>query len=288
MTAALCCVLFAAAPPMPKGSSSKLLKIARESPGDLEVSGLLTGVPPSSSRFVSYSDLLTLPQVTIKVTGDENFADMHTPTVKVSGVRLSVLAKALGAAPEASTITALCSDKYLGIFSAPYIITHDPVLVLKINGLSYAEWARRTHNEDPGPYLVASKNFVPSYRVLAYKEQPQVPDNLVSLAFDTPQSIDAAIAPSARFPTGSPQQSGFAIARVTCLKCHNARQVGGTKADRPWSTLSRDAVNDPATFARRVNNPKSVDPKATMPANPSFDKATLAALTAYFQSMPTE
>ena len=287
-TALGCLLLTAAHSQLKAAKPAKLLKTTRQSSTDLEVSGLLAGVTSSSHRFIRYSDLLKLPQVKATITGDENFADMHTATVHVSGVSLEVLSRMIGVAPSATFITGLCTDEYLGIFSADYLAAHQPILVLKINDLSYANWARKTHNQDPGPYLITSTKFTPAYHVLAYGEQPQVPENMVSLSFNAPQALEAAIAPAARFTSDSPQQLGFAIARVTCLKCHNVGDIGGTKAHRPWSKLIADATADPATFAKRIANPKSVDPKAAMPANEAFDTATLAALTAYFQSLSTE
>ncbi len=103
---ALGCLLLSAARSQSKVvKPSKLLKSTRQSSTDLDVSGQLTGVTPSSHRYIRYSDLLKLPQVKATITGDENFADMHTATVHVSGVSLDVLSRAIGAAPNATFIT---------------------------------------------------------------------------------------------------------------------------------------------------------------------------------------
>jgi hypothetical protein len=289
LAAALCCALLTVAHSQSKiAKPSKLLKTTRQSLSDLEVTGLLAGVPPASHRFITYHDLLGLPQVKATLINDENFAAMKVPKIKISGVYLSVLAEKLGAPPSADLIQALCTDKYLGIVSSGYIAAHKPILILKVNDLTPAEWANKTHNEDPGPYLVGSVNFKSSYNILGRQEMPQVPENVVALSFESQNTVFAAIAPPGRYASGSPQQQGFAIARVLCLKCHNAGPYGGTKANRSWSTLSKDAIKDPAAFAKRIHDPKSIDPAATMPPNPDYDAASLAALTAYFQSLPTE
>jgi hypothetical protein len=289
LAAALCCGFVTIARSQPKNvKPSELLKATRQSPSDLEVTGLLAGLPPASHRFVSYQNLLSLPQVEATLVNDDNFAAMNIPKIKISGVYLSVLAEKLGVAPDADLIKALCTDKYLGIISSGYISAHKPILILKINGLTPAEWARKTHKDDPGPYLVGSENFKSAYYVLGHQEMPEIPENVVTLSFDSQKTVFGAIAPPARYRLDSPQQQGFAIARVLCLKCHNAGPYGGTKANRSWSTLSKDAIKDPGSFAKRIHDPKSVDPTATMPPNPDFDAASLAALTAYFQSLPTE
>jgi hypothetical protein len=287
MAMALCCVLYAVASSRPNAPRLSTHS-TRQSFTDLEITGVIAGAPANSRHFVTYNDLLTLHEIDETITDDENFKELNAPKVHISGVPLSALAKALGATPDATFITARCSDGYLGIFSPSYITAHNPVLILKINGLTSADWARQVHNEDPGPYLVTGKHFVPSYRVLAYEEQPQIPDNVLSIAFNTPQAIAAAIMPTVEFAPDSPQQQGMEIASVTCLKCHNSGSIGGTKANRPWSKLSNDAINDPVTFQKRILNPKSVSRDALMPANSTYDAKTLAALTAYFQSISKE
>ncbi len=45
------------------------------------------------------------------------------------------------------------------------------------------------------------------------------------------------------------------------------------------------AQGNAAAFGKYVVRPQAVNPEATMPANPDYDAATVAALTAYFQSV---
>src|ERR1700682_3929854 len=52
------------------------LRVARQSPYDLEVGGELAGLPPGATRFITREDLLTLPQVTYTVTDDYNFTGL--------------------------------------------------------------------------------------------------------------------------------------------------------------------------------------------------------------------
>ena len=281
----LCCGLITAAhyAQVPR-SSSDLLKLSRQSTTDLEVDGLMVGVPASSRRFITYQDLLGLPQVTATITGDENFTAMHTPTVQVTGVYLSALARHIGVSRDADLLNAICEDHYKAPYPADYLAAHQPILVLKINGQTAVEWARQTHNEDPGPYLITQANFVPSYSILAQEERAQVPTEVVSIEFARQKDVFAAITPLGHFASTSAEMKGFGIARQDCLRCHNNGSVGGTKAGRSWSVLSKRASEDPMSFARYVQDPQSVDGQAKMPPNPQYDAATLGALTAYFKS----
>lgn len=281
----LVCGLMSAAHSAPAGAPvSGLLRTSRQSATDLEVGGLIAGVPVSSPRFITYQDMLTLPQVSAVVVSDENFIEMETPSVQVTGVYLSELAQRIGASSSADLVNAICVDHYRAPYPADYLAAHEPILVLKINGQTTLEWARQTKNEDPGPYLITQTNFVPSFKILSHQDRPQVPTEVVSIEFTEQKGVFEAIAPPGQFAPDSAEMQAFGIARQNCLRCHNRGLVGGTKAGRPWSILSNRAFEDPASFARYIHDPKSVDRKATMPPNPQYDAATLAALTAYFKT----
>jgi hypothetical protein len=71
------------------------LRVARQSPSDLEVGGDLAGLPHGATRYITRDDLLALPQVTYTVTDDSNF----TGPTKISGVQLEELTRSLGAGP---------------------------------------------------------------------------------------------------------------------------------------------------------------------------------------------
>ena len=245
---------------------------------------MIDGVPNSTPRFITYQDLQSLPQVTATITSDENFTEMHTPKVQVSGVYLSELARRIGVSSKADLTNAICVDHYSAPYPADYVATHKPILVLKINGLTAAEWAQQTKNEDPGPYLITQADFVPSYSILSHQDRAQVPTEVVSIEFARQKDVFATITPPGSFTPASPEMLGFGIARQNCLRCHNQGSTGGTKARRTWSVLSRHASEDPISFARYIHNPRSVDSHAQMPSNLQYDAATLNALTAYFKS----
>src|ERR1700682_1985681 len=69
-----------------------LVHAARASKTDLEGSWYAVGSGAGAVHgFVDYKDLLALPQVSATVLNDENFTELHTPSVQVTGVTLEVL-----------------------------------------------------------------------------------------------------------------------------------------------------------------------------------------------------
>src|SRR5580704_3442274 len=110
---AACCVLLGADSSSPR----HLLEPRRTSPSDLEITGMVAGIAPGATLYIPYETLLTLPQVTVAVTGDDNFSEIPHKKIVVTGIYLDVLAKYLGALPSSDLMTALCSDDYRAIYS---------------------------------------------------------------------------------------------------------------------------------------------------------------------------
>jgi hypothetical protein len=289
---ALCTMLgcgwFSAARGSRVAAAGALLHASREARTDLEISWPAAGGASAVHGFVTYRDLLGLPQVTTALVGDENFTEMHIPRVQVAGVELGVLEQRLKVPAGLDLMLARCADGYVGPYPAEYVAAHRPILVLTVNGMTMAEWARSTGNEDPGPYMISYANFVPASKVLAHQDRPQVPAQVLELEFKRSQQVFGPIAPPLRFGEGSPERAGFAIAKQNCLRCHSAGPYGGTKAGLSWEVLSGLARRDRAEFERYVRDPKSVSPKAKMVGSPQYDAATLAAISAYFQSLGKE
>lgn len=259
---------------------------------DLELAGLSGVVSHGESRFVSRTLLLTLPQVTVHLDQFEDFPAISSPGVMVSGIYLDVLAKALGAeVTEASAIEVICADGYAASLPAGYIQVHRPIFVLSIDGLSPHEWAVQHKTYDPGPYFIAYEHFAPHFRVLAHDDRPLEPDQIAKLLFSTKAVIYAGIEPKgsndpAQFD--SPVISGFRIARQNCFRCHNSGDYGGTQAGLSFKKLGKIAASRPEYFAAWVRDPQAIDPKSKMPANKSYDKATLEAITRYFATISLE
>jgi mono/diheme cytochrome c family protein len=264
-----------------KGVPEKnILRESRQSDTDLEVGGELAGVPPGGVRYVAYRDLLKLPQVTYTVADDSNF----TGKTQISGVPLEQIPRLLGAAPEARLVVAICYDGYRTNYPADYLAAHHPVLVLKINGKTEANWPQSAYRSSLGPYLISHPFFKPAFKVLSHTDEPQIPFGVTRIEFRTEQTVLGSIAPRGSYPVNSPVLQGYRIAQQNCFRCHNMGAEGGQMAGRSWQILGMWAATEPQYFTRYVKNPQSVDPKDRMPAFPQYDAATLEALRQYFAS----
>jgi hypothetical protein len=272
----LCAALVGAAY---SGSSSQRLQLAtqRSSPQDLEIVGDVPGIPTGAKRFVRYEDLSRLAQVSYTVKDDENFS---VPT-KLSGVPLDVVLDGLGMNGTKQLVAASASDGYESHYTADYRAAHHPFLVLRIDGQEPAHWPKGPDGENYGPYLISHSAFTPAFHVLAHKDEAQIPFGVVGLRF-----FDEAAVLKTMLPPGgaAPAMQGYRIVLQNCLRCHRSGNIGGTKSPFGWPQMALIAQGNPAAFGKYVVRPNSVNPEANMPANPTYDAATIAALTAYFQS----
>lgn len=262
---------------------STLLHATRNSPGDLEVGGDLTGLAPGSTRYVAYEDLLRLPLETFTVSDDANF---HDPT-QLSGVSLSELPRIFGASTRSDLIVAICYDKYRSNYPIPYLSAHHPMLVLKINGQLRDKWPRSYHGGPLGPYLISQPKFTPSFRVLSHSDEAQIPFGVTRIDLRTASSVLGSIKPPGTWPPNSPVAQGYRIAQQNCFRCHNLNAEGGHMANRSWYQIAAWAATDPDNFKRYVRNPLSVIPCSLMPPQPQYDDATLSALAAYYKTFLT-
>ena len=275
--------LTGAPPPAVAPRTRTVLQPARHAESDLEITGLVRGLAPGEAGYLSYHDLLGLPQTRFTVTGDENLGGAHA----VSGVLLETLAKSLDVLPQSDLIDALCTDRYRSHYPAEYVAQHHPLLVLTIDGKPVSAWAQALHRYDPGPYLITYAHFVPSFKILAHQDEAQIPDNLVRLNFTTQAATFTPLEPRGSFAQGSPEQQGFTIAKQNCLRCHFEGGSGGTKSGRSWEFIGTWAQEQPSFFEAYVKNPQKFEPHSHMAANPDYDSATLAALAAYFRTFST-
>src|ERR1700761_1198524 len=277
---AACLALLAADSP----SDGHLLSTERSSNSDLEITGMAADIAPGTVRYISYPQLLKLPQTTVTVRGDENFRELSPQKLTVTGVYLDVLERSLGALPAADLVTALCSDGYRATYTRQYVKTHRPILALKIDGLPVETWVAQTHNGDPGTYFITHADFTPSFSVSSFQEIPKIPAKVTRLEFGNAREVYGAIAPIPR-DTSDPQViAGFRIAQQHCYRCHNMGSYGGTKAGKEWHPLGSFASSSPAIFERYLRDPKSVDPKSTMTCDPQLAEPAAKALQAYFQT----
>ncbi len=262
--------------------SFPVLHEKRQLPSDLEVSGALAGLPPESTRYITHDELIALPQVTFTVTDDTNFTGPTT----IRGAKLEELAGALGASPASDMVVAICDDAYRANYPRAYLAAHHPVLVLEVNGKPPAGWPKdsQEHKFDMGPYMISHPVFTPSYKILSHADEPQIPWGVVRIEFREEKTVFGAIAPRGPHAQDRAVQDGFRIAQQNCYRCHNSGREGGQKAGRSWQSLGALASKAPKDFAAYIRAPLAKNPQAQMPGNPQYDDATLAALTAYFQT----
>jgi mono/diheme cytochrome c family protein len=254
----------------------------RTSPSDLEIGGNLIGFPEATTRFLTRDDLLALPQVSYTVTDDTNF----TGPTKIAGVLLEDLLRDLSAAPGSALVVAICDDQYRASYPGAYLVRHHPVLVLEVNGKPPSGWPKDSggHGFDMGPYMISHEKFTPAYRILSHTDEPQIPWGVVRLEFRDERAVFGAIAPHGADTNAAAVQAGYKIAQQNCFRCHNSGNDGGQKSGVTWAVLSALATNSPEFFIEYVRHPESKNPKAQMPANPTYDDETMRALAAYFRT----
>jgi mono/diheme cytochrome c family protein len=253
----------------------------RTSPTDLELSGDVAGSQAYAGMYVSYVELLRLPQATFTVTDDVNFPEK----AELGGVFLEELIKTLGLPEKSTLVAAVCDDGYEAHYTADYRTAHHPFLVLMIDGKAPALVKRSGEEGSYGPYLVSQPRFVARYRILAHSEEAQIPNGVIGLRFLNEDQVFGAIRPHGYFAAKSPQREGYEIARENCFRCHNAGSYGGHKAGITWRVLGKIARNRPKFFRSYIKDPQAESDYAEMPGFPEYDDATLGALTAYFQSV---
>ncbi len=276
---ALCFLLSLARPAsVAAPDHGSLLHEKRQAANDLEIGGELAGLPPGSTRFVAYKDLLNLPLVSYTVSDDTNFP----PRTRISGVPLSELPHLIGGSKDAGLVVAICYDGYRTNYPAAYLQAHRPILVLKIDGKTEDHWPKSEHGGALGPYLISHPAYTPSFKVLSHTDEAQIPFGVTRIEFREERAVLGAIAPHGSYPANSPVMNGYRIAQQNCFRCHNMGPEGGQMAGRGWQILGVWAATEPQYFMRYVRNPQSIDPKNHMPGNPQYDAATIDALRQYF------
>ena len=249
----------------------------RSSPGDLEIGGELAGLPAGATRYLRYDDLLKLPQETVTIT-DDNF---RAPT-RITGVSLARLAELLG--KHADMIVAICYDSYRSNYSPEYLVAHDPILVLRVNGQTRDQWPKAPNGDLLTPYVISHPSFTPRFKVLSHEDEAQIPYGVTRIEFHRGAQIYAPILPAAQRRGDAMIQDGYLIAREDCFRCHSSGGEGGTLARSSWVDLGKMAATDPERFRWIVHDPRAVLPGVKMPGQPEYDATTLSALVEYFRT----
>ncbi|MGA8161621.1 MAG: hypothetical protein WBD32_17870 [Acidobacteriaceae bacterium] len=274
----VCAILAGGMAAASPGPHHLALANQRSSPQDLEISGDVPGLAAGVSRFVSYAALSQLPQVSYTVRNDENFSG----PVRLSGVSLDALLAALGTDGKDQLIAAMSTDGYEGHYTAAYRAAHHPLLVLRIDGKEPAQWKPGPDGEKYQPYVISDPAFAPALHILAHKDMAQTPYGVTGLKLYPEKATLAALQPRGG---GVAATEGYRIAMQNCLRCHRAGDIGGSKSPFGWPQMALIAQGNAEAFGKYVVRPNAVNPEANMPPNPEYDAATVAALTAYFQSV---
>jgi mono/diheme cytochrome c family protein len=272
----LICAAFAIA------QNSPVLREKRQGISDLELRGEILGLPPESTRFITRDELLAMPQVNLTITGDPNFSG---PT-KIRGVKLEDFVRRLAASSGSAMVVAICDDGYRANYPRDYLVAHHPVLVLQVNGEPPSGWpkAAEDHISEMGPYMITNAKFTPSFKILAHADEAQIPWGVVRVEIREEKAVFGVIAPNGPNAGDREVQDGFRIASQNCFRCHDLGGEGGQKAGRSWEMLAAFAAASPKDFTTYIRAPLSQNPQTQMPANPQYDDATLAAITAYFRA----
>jgi hypothetical protein len=258
--------------------NSPLLHATQQAPTDFEVGGAISG----AGQFISYHDLLQLPQVSFMASNDSNFpAPAH-----LGGVALDQLRRLLGAGGD--MVVAICRDGYRSNYPASYLAAHHPVLVLTVDGNSQESWPKAENGGPLGPYVIANPSFTPGFKVLSHNDEAQIPFQVVRLDFRSESEVFGPIAPRDTFAPGSPVMDGYRIAKQNCYRCHNMGAEGGHMASLAWPVVAAIAKGSPDFFAKYVRNPQALNPHSKMAASPEYDDQTIAALRAYFVTFAGE
>jgi cytochrome c2 len=255
---------------------SPLVHAMRQAPTDLEVGGAIP------AAFISYQDLLKLPQVSFMASNDSNFP----APARLGGVALEELRRLLGTGGD--MVVAICRDGYRSNYTSSYLAAHHPVLVLTVNGDAQESWPKSAHGGDLGPYVIANPSFTPSFKVRSHDDEAQIPFQVLRLDFRNESEVFGPIAPRGTFAAVSPVMDGYQIAKQNCYRCHNMGAEGGHMASLAWPVVAAMAKSSPDFFARYVRNPQALNPQSRMAASPQYDDETIAALRAYFVTFAGE
>ena len=138
-----------------------------------------------------------------------------------------------------------------------------------------------------GPYLISHPKFAPRFKILAHRDEAQIPWGVVRIEFRNEKTVWGAIAPRGAAAEEASVQAGYRIAQQNCFRCHNAGREGGEKSGRPWLVLAAWAAASPDFFEDYVRDPKKRNERAQMPGNAGYDRPTTRALREYFATFIT-
>jgi hypothetical protein len=248
------------------------LRPKRTSPLDLEVKGLVRGLGPGQSGYLSWADIASLPKSKLKITGEFIPGEQE-----VTVVYLADLLKALPVDPKADTVLGTCVDGFAAVFPKDFIAHYRPFIVLEIAGKPSSAWPPPGITYNPGPYpITVSARVAPdaaSYRDIEHKKPWGI--GMIKLVSYAEEFKAVYTGPYAHLSAGA--ADGREIWINSCLCCHAgpASLFAGVKADRPYEVLVAYALYKPTYFKSYVRNPQDEASCAQMEAHPHYSDAEL-------------
>jgi hypothetical protein len=260
--------------------ASESLELHRERllPTDLEISGLLTGVPANQKRFVRWQDIRGLPSREIDMK-DEFFEGTH----RVRAVMLSDFLARLPRSSRADTVTVTCTDGYASVFQGDYIARWQPFIVVEINGLGPEEWPVEGMTFNPGPYVITTSNEIaPGVRDLL-DESHKRPWGVSSMRVVSYEEEFRPFYTERWARVTAAAGRGRQIWINSCYSCHvgPGNQLGGSKSGRPFEVLQAHAQHNRAYFVNYVRNPQGQNSAAQMTAHPHYTDSQMSDLISF-------
>jgi len=250
----------------------------RSAATDLQISGLLKGVPVGESRWIRWEDIRELPSQTIETEGE-----FLAGRQNVQIVLLENLTNQLPLAAGADTVLADCADGYTAVFTTDFRTRWKPYIVVAINGQGPTAWPLPGMDMNPGPYVVSVSDEVVSGVNKLMDVAHKQPWATTGLRFV--HHADEFVASH----TGEWQSLSESAVRGrelwvnSCHSCHTGPDgiTGGSKSGRPFAVLKAHAQFNRAWFIDYVRNPQAKIPGALMTPHPHYSDSQLADLIAF-------
>jgi cytochrome c2 len=246
---------------------------------DLRISGLITGIPEGSTRYLSRAALLSSPAV---VHLNEKPAD-SIAAADLTVLPIDRLVEGLPLAPGADAVLFICSDHWVSTVPIAFLNRVHPYLLLKYAGRTPAEgWPRF------GPF----EGLAPYYCHWSPVLGPEVNERTEDGEFDATQIIELrAVNLAAHFAPfyqpklaalSPPAQEGRKLFIRECNNCHQGPDLtGGNVSQRPFSLLQVHAALNTAYFRSFVRNPRQFYPNTVMPTHAYFTEPMMDNLIAF-------
>jgi mono/diheme cytochrome c family protein len=241
----------------------------------LKFGGALTG--GRTEAVLSHADLEQAASVRVRVERDLELQR----AASLVGVPLADLSRLAGATPGTDVLILRAADGYTSYVTQDYLERHRPMLVVRLDGQPPSRWPTTSYGAALGPYLVSHERFTPRPLLPGLPEPAAIPYAVVRVDFArSADTLHRLHVPGTA--TNAVLRIGQELALRSCLSCHQAGDLGGTLAGRPWIVLGAWAKADPGYFRRYVRDPKSVNPASRMSGFKDWPEEALEAVRAYF------